>query len=235
MNIYVAASLFALLILVYWVISELFTIIFRFFGLPEEKARFQVTSLITGTGFTTRESEMILTTKQRRRLARMTMLFGYVFNISVVSAFINVVMSLKTAQVGSFFLGVAIPMTAVAIVIILLRIRPIKVKVDNVLQKMVGSIMKTNSVNTVLLIDHIGKGTIAQVTIRIMPEEFIDIPLRKTGLKENKNILVMLVEHKDSKVEAPNANTVFVAGDKLTVFGDYKTICRVFHAHESFA
>lgn len=235
MNIYVAASLFALLILVYWVISELFTIIFRFFGLPEEKARFQVTSLITGTGFTTRESEMILTTKQRRRLARMTMLFGYVFNISVVSAFINVVMSLKTAQVGSFFLGVAIPMTAVAIVIILLRIRPIKVKVDNVLQKMVGSIMKTNSENTVLLIDHIGKGTIAQVTIRIMPEEFIDIPLRKTGLKENKNILVMLVEHKDSKVEAPNANTVFVAGDKLTVFGDYKTICRVFHAHESFA
>lgn len=235
MNIYVAASLFALLILVYWVISELFTIIFRFFGLPEEKARFQVTSLITGTGFTTRESEMILTTKQRRRLARMTMLFGYVFNISVVSAFINVVMSLKTAQVGSFFLGVAIPMAAVAIVIILLRIRPIKVKVDNVLQKMVGSIMKTNSVNTVLLIDHIGKGTIAQVTIRIMPEEFIDIPLRKTGLKENKNILVMLVEHKDSKVEAPNANTVFVAGDKLTVFGDYKTICRVFHAHESFA
>lgn len=107
MNIYVAASLFALLILVYWVISELFTIIFRFFGLPEEKARFQVTSLITGTGFTTHESEMILTTKQRRRLARMTMLFGYVFNISVVSAFINVVMSLKTAQVGSFFLGVA--------------------------------------------------------------------------------------------------------------------------------
>ena len=235
MNIYVAASLFALLILVYWVISELFTIIFRFFGLPEEKARFQVTSLITGTGFTTHESEMILTTKQRRRLARMTMLFGYVFNISVVSAFINVVMSLKTTQIGSFFLGVAIPMTAVAIVIILLRIRPIKVKVDNILQKMVGSIMKTNSVNTVLLIDHIGKGTIAQVTIRIMPEEFIDIPLRKTGLKENKNILVMLVEHKDSKVEAPNANTVFVAGDKLTVFGDYKTICRVFHAHESFA
>ena len=235
MNIYVAASLFALLILVYWVISELFTIIFRFFGLPEEKARFQVTSLITGTGFTTHESEMILTTKQRRRLARMTMLFGYVFNISVVSAFINVVMSLKTTQIGSFFLGVAIPMTAVAIVIILLRIRPIKVKVDNVLQKMVGSIMKTNSENTVLLIDHIGKGTIAQVTIRIMPEEFIDIPLRKTGLKEKKNILVMLVEHKDSKVEAPNANTVFVAGDKLTVFGDYKTICRVFHAHESFA
>lgn len=235
MNIYVAASLFALLILVYWIISELFTIVFRFFGLPEEKARFQVTSLITGTGFTTRESEMILTTKPRRRLARLTMLFGYVFNISVVSAFINVVMSLKTAQIGSFFLGIAIPMAAVALVIILLRIRPIKAKVDYLLQKIIGSMMKTDSINTILLIDHIGKGTIAQVTIRTMPTEFTDVPLCKTGLKEKKNILVMLVEHKDSRIEAPNANTVFVEGDKLTVFGDYKTICRVFRARESFA
>ena len=36
MNIYVAASLFALLLLVYWEISVLFTILFRFVGLPEE-------------------------------------------------------------------------------------------------------------------------------------------------------------------------------------------------------
>ncbi len=60
MNIYIAASLFSLIILLYWVISELFTMLFRLIGLPEEKARFQVTSLLTGCGFTTRESEMIL-------------------------------------------------------------------------------------------------------------------------------------------------------------------------------
>ena len=116
MNEYVAASLFAILILVYWVISEIFTILFRFVGLPEEKARFQVTSLLTGCGFTTRESEMILTTRQRRRLARMLMLFGYVFNITVVSAFINVFLSLTSNQVGSFFLGALIPLGALAIV-----------------------------------------------------------------------------------------------------------------------
>ena len=31
------------------------------------------------------------------------------------------------------------------------------------------------------------------------------------------------------------ANTVFAAGDKLTVFGRYEEICRVFHARERFA
>ena len=95
MSIYVALLLFAIIILLYWGISELFTILFSFTGLPEEKARFQVMSLLTGCGFTTRESEIIITSRVRRRLARVTMLFGYVFNITIVSAFINIVLSLK--------------------------------------------------------------------------------------------------------------------------------------------
>ena len=44
MNIYTAFSLFSLIILLYWVITELFTIFFRFTGLPDERARFQVIS-----------------------------------------------------------------------------------------------------------------------------------------------------------------------------------------------
>ena len=47
MHIYLAFTLFALIILGYWIISELFTMLFRFTGLPDEKARFQVISLLT--------------------------------------------------------------------------------------------------------------------------------------------------------------------------------------------
>ena len=95
MSLYIALTLFSLVILVYLTISELFTILFRFTGLPDEKARFQVTSLLTGCGYTTRESELFLSSKSRRRLARVIMLFGYVFNITIVSAFINVFLTLK--------------------------------------------------------------------------------------------------------------------------------------------
>ena len=80
MNISLSFLLFSFIILLYWVITELFTFFFRFTGLPDERARFQVLSLLTGTGFTTRESELILGSRRRRRLARITMLFGYVFN-----------------------------------------------------------------------------------------------------------------------------------------------------------
>jgi hypothetical protein len=44
----------------------------------------------------------------------------------------------------------------------------------------------------------------------------------------------MLVESPGGKPVAAGADTVFHVGDKLTVFGDYPTICRSFHARERF-
>ena len=59
MNIYIAVDLFAIIVLMYLIIIDFFTMIFRITGLPDEKARFQVMSLLTGCGFTTHESEFI--------------------------------------------------------------------------------------------------------------------------------------------------------------------------------
>ena len=45
----------------------------------------------------------------------------------------------------------------------------------------------------------------------------------------------MLVERGGEKPFPAKADTVFEIGDKLTVFGDYHTICKTFHAREHFA
>ncbi len=234
MNTYLAFSLFSLIILVYWVISEMFTILFRFTGIPDERARFQVVSLLTGCGFTTRESEMILSSKARRRLARITMLFGYVFNITIVTAFINVFMSLKVSQAGSYVIGILIPLAAVAVILVFMRVPAVKAWGDRNLERLARRILRQDAANTVLLIDYIGQASIAQVTLYTVPEEFRGIPLAETGLKTEKNILVMLVEREGKQPEAAQAGTAFTDGDKVTVFGDYGNICRVFNAKEQF-
>ena len=136
MNLTMAISLFSLIILVYWVITELFTILFRFTGLPDERARFQVISLLTGCGYTTRESEMFLSNRRRRRLARITMLFGYVFNITIVSAFINVFLSLKLSQVEHYYLGILIPLAVVAVIFVFIRVPAVRAWGDGLLQKL---------------------------------------------------------------------------------------------------
>ena len=235
MNIYMALSLFSLVVLLYWIITELFTILFRFTGLPDERARFQVTSLLTGCGYTTKESETFLSSRSRRRLVRITMLFGYVFNVTVVSAFINVFVSMKNSQIGSFFLGSLIPLAVVAIILTFMRVPAVRSWGGALLQKLVNRfVVRGEAYNSVLLMDYIGTETIAQVTLKHIPEEYLGISLADMGLRAETGILVMLVEKPGQKPEPAGPDTVFAVGDKLTVFGDYAVICRTFHGKESF-
>ena len=122
MHFYISISLFSIIIILYWVISEVITIVFRFTGLPDEKARFQVVSLLTGCGFTTRESEMVLSTKERRHIARITMLFGYVFNITIVSILINIILSLKESQAEHYLHAWLIPLVPAVLLLIRKRV-----------------------------------------------------------------------------------------------------------------
>ena len=230
----VACSLFAVLILLYWVISEIFTVLFHFTGLPDEKARFQVMSLLTGCGFTTRESEMVVTSRARRRLARITMLFGYVFNITIVSAFVNVFLSFKLSDVTDFVGGIFIPLAMIVLLLVLMRFQSVRVWVSSRIEKMAGRILGQEGENAVLLMDYIGQDALAQVTINVVPETLQNKSLADTGLKSESNILVMLVEHSDEKAIPAEGGTVFMPGDKLTVFGDYKAICEAFQAKERF-
>ena len=236
MDIYMALSLFSLIILIYWIITEWFTILFRFTGLPDERARFQVISLLTGCGYTTKESEMFLSNRNRRRLARLTMLFGYVFNITIVSAFINVFLSLKLSQVRHFYTGILIPLAAIFIIFVFMRVPTVRAWGDSLLQKAADRIVgQTDRFNTVMLLDYIGTDSIALITLNNIPEEYQSVPLSKTGLRADTGILVMLIEKPGKKATPAGADTVFEAGDKLTVFGDYTVICKSFHAREKFA
>ncbi|MBQ6721277.1 MAG: TrkA C-terminal domain-containing protein [Eubacteriales bacterium] len=236
MDVFFALLLFSFVILVYWVIAELFTFFFRLTGLTAERARFQVTSLLTGTGFTTKESEIIMTSPRRRRLARATMLFGYVFTVTIVSALINVFLSMKSIQAENQMFILLIPLGIVALIFVFMRVPTVHAWGDRQLRRLADRIFdRKETFNAVLLIDSLGSESIAQVTLRQIPEEYNAVSLAETKLRAETGILVMLVEHPGGKPEAAHANTVFEPGDKLTVFGNYKTICRTFNAREHFS
>jgi len=236
MDIVHALLLFSFIILLYWVITELFTFFFRLTGLPSEKARFQVISLLTGTGFTTRESEMILASRRRRRLARATMLFGYVFNVTILSALINVFISVNLTQFGHQFFGFLIPMGTAALIFICMRVPRIHAWGDNLLRRMADRIFdRQETFNAVMLVDNISSESIAQVKLRHIPEKYQGLSLAETRLRAETGILVMLVERQGGKPTPARADTVFEIGDKLTVFGDYQIICKAFQAREHFA
>ena len=234
MNIYLALTLFSLMILIYWIISEVFAMLFRFTGLSDEKARFQVISLITGCGFTTRESELLLTSRSRRRLARITMLFGYVFNITIVSMLINVFLSIKLDELSNLF-SVLIPILAAAVIIIFMRVPKIRSWGDRIIERVADRLIRRETANSVLLVDYLGEDAIAQVTLVEVPEAFREKTLAKINFRAEHDLMVMLIEKPGKKAVPAGAKTIMEAGDKLTVFGDYKKIAAVFEAKERFS
>jgi hypothetical protein len=85
-----------LFLLVYFIIIlvviEIFVVLFRMTGLKVEVSRFQVISMMTGTGFTTGESELILGHPIRRKLAAFLILFG-AFSLAVIISSISMFLS----------------------------------------------------------------------------------------------------------------------------------------------
>src|SRR4051812_17554460 len=87
-------NLFFLLIyfIIITAVIETFVILFRLTDLKLEVSRFQVISLMTGTGFTTGESELILGHPIRRKLATFLILFG-AFSLAVIISSISNILS----------------------------------------------------------------------------------------------------------------------------------------------
>ena len=82
---------FLLSIVIFLIIIEVITVLFKLTGLSEEKARFQVISLLTGSGFTTRESELITQHPSRRKLAQLLMITGYVGFLTGISFLVDII------------------------------------------------------------------------------------------------------------------------------------------------
>ena len=95
MGLIASVILILAFIVIYVIVIQIYSVLFRITGLTKEKANFQAISLLTNSGFTTSESEIIVSDRVRRRIAIAAMINGYAFSVIIVSLIINVILSLK--------------------------------------------------------------------------------------------------------------------------------------------
>jgi len=79
-------------LLIVFLVIEIAAILLRSTGLEHGIARFQAISLLTGTGFTTKESELILGHPVRRRIGIFLILFG-AFSLAVMISSISTILA----------------------------------------------------------------------------------------------------------------------------------------------
>ena len=220
--------LFALFIMFYILISDIITIFFRLTGLTEEKARFQVISLLTNSGFTTRESEAVVSSKIRRRLARATMLFGYAFTVTIVSTTVNFFMTLGESELNSLLYLIPVLLGIMVGFHALRRSAVFKTKFDNWIERIGNRIIFGENANPVVLVEEYGETVVAHILLHTVPALLENTTLAQSGLMSKYNVMVLMVKTKSDEARQARASTVLHEDDIIMVLGKRKAIREVF-------
>ena len=228
MRLISALVFFVIFVLVYIIINEIFTVLFRLTGLTEEKAKFQVTSMLTNSGFTTSESENITSSKVRSKLARMTMIFGYAFTVTIVSSLVNFIIAMNNSEIRNIW-PASLAVLSILIFLRIVKKHPIiKSKFDRLIEKLGNKCIFGKFSNVIVVLDSYDENVLAEIILTNIPEKLKDKTVGDVDLNQHYNINVMLLKREYDYMRPINANTILQEGDTIVVFGDYKNIRQLF-------
>ena len=188
-------------------------------GLDEKKSFFQAISAFTGTGFTTRDSELIVRDDIRRKIIVFLMIMGN-------AGFISVISTLFLSFVHSGVSLVLINISAILLVILLvIRVSLNKSIVRKFTKRIQTKLMKSRTftkrpVEEILRLAE-GYG-IAEVTLG---EECEDVgkTLYDSSFRQ-KDILILAIERGTQVLPAPHASDQLLANDMLICYGKLDNI-----------
>lgn len=217
-----------LFIIIYIVVVEIFTVLLRMTGVTADKARTQVISMLTSCGFTTNESELILSSRMRRRLAQVIMLCGHAFSVVIVSVLVNLFLSLNQSELRVLVLPTILVLGFMVVMLLVMCLKPVRTWFDQRIEKVSSRFIYGKSQNALVLVDTYRKRAMVEVLLEAVPEALSGVALSESRLKEDYDIQILLVTRHGEPVEPLNGKSVLMAGDALLLFGNHKNIRTVF-------
>jgi len=194
-------------------------------GMERARARFQAMSALTGTGFTTREAEDIVSHPRRRLIAGWLMFLGnagiLLFLLIIV---VIILVGIKPAKPMSpaFIITLAIPPIALMVLYWIGVLDKLATKIVNWLKR--TEYFKPELSSTEIIYqaaDH----SLARLTIgKAAPE--VGAKISDTGLVKG-NIKVLAIERGDKVLFYPEAKEIEMAGDHLIYYGRTDEISRL--------
>ena len=229
MGLITSVILILAFIVIYVIVIQIYSVLFRITGLTKEKAHFQAISLLTNSGFTTSESEIITSDRFRRRIAIAAMINGYAFSVIIVSLIINVILSLKEDMQDQTLIVMLYAFGIFVGLIIITQIPIVKKLFEKFIQFVATKVLRRNkNENIIIMLDNYGRDSMAEVYLNRVPEFMVDTALVDMKIKEKYHLNVLMVK-RNGKVIDVNRDTIFKKGDRLVVFGSTSSINNVFN------
>ncbi len=182
-------------------------------GMERAKARFQALSAVTGTGFTTRDTESVLNYPKRRNIVSWLIFLGATGAIG--SIIVAVIFVSRGVPVLSSLHIIAMVIVVVTIAL-LIRLGVVN-KLTGII---VGFIRRRNLASYLMAKEMVYQaGCYAVVRLGVSAENMEDISnLKNTGLRE-RGVTILAIERKDTVITLPGDGKKLLAGDYLPCYG----------------
>ncbi|MFH1094549.1 MAG: hypothetical protein V1739_10430 [Candidatus Omnitrophota bacterium] len=223
--------LFIIALFVSFVAVRLGAIAFELTGLDWSVASFQALSCFSGTGFTTRESELITGSPQRRRIASTLIILGHAGFVTLIATLAN---SLRPEMFASSIFNVAFPAPVqpwvklgvmIIAIIVIYRIATYTKMDEKITNFLRSRFFKNELIKRVTfeeLVVATGGYGISQIEI-FKDNPLIDATLMNSDLR-NADITVLAIQKGGEIIPNPPARTQIALGDKLICFGKLESI-----------
>lgn len=211
-----------IIMVILWLLVEILSVVLKMTGLDLAKARFQVISIITHTGFTTRESELIAQHSTRRKIASWLMIVSYVAQITIISLLVNI-LTQNEKQLWS--LGILL-LAAVIFIIVLTRTKYVYSRFNRLVEKILSRKIVKQRKKSIDKILKVSPGYGVFEFVLDDENQYCNLKLSDAKLS-NLQVHILKVERGAKTVDFPDADFVLQQGDKLVLYGKTDSVTQI--------
>lgn len=192
-------------------------------GMDQRKARFQALSAFSGTGFTTKEAELVVNHHQRRRIATWLMILG---NAGIVTVIVSATSSIVTSQDQRIPMNIIILLAGTYLLYKLVSRRGLARRWERFIENRLIRSQAFEEGTTEDLLHLIeGYGLVRANITQDSP--FVGSSLSEVRV-QNEKLMVLGVERGKNWISFPKGKETINEGDKLVVYGPLDTMKDLF-------
>lgn len=188
-------------------------------GISYNRAKFQSLSAFTGTGFTTREAELVVNHPTRRKIVSWMMILG---NAGIVAVIITTTSSFVTTDVSVLPLNLAILAVGIIAIYLLATRTGLAHRWETFVERRLGKslMFEEGSVDELLhLIEGYG---LIKLTLE-EPSSFVGQTVAETRIPES-GFRILGIERDTRWIAAPKSDQNLQEGDRLVIYGQLEAL-----------
>jgi hypothetical protein len=197
-------------------VTRVATVALTHTGLSKEAARFQARSAFSGVGFTTSESEKVVSHPVRRRILMLLMLLG---NAGIVTAMTSLILGFISAQsAGSITLRIVILLSGLVLLWTVASSQWLDQRLSKIISRALKSYTRLDVQDYASLLHLAGEYEVTE--LQVEPEDWLaNETLQDLKLRDEGVLVLGITREDDSYIGAPKGPTKILPGDILILYG----------------